>query len=105
MRKDKDDLLNGTEPLSVRISNLLLLVVDDAVTINEAALWLEELARPGHSVRHDSPLDELYEADCPVCHKRYKILSVFLGGAEIECGCGSQDVNFAEIGEEEMVRH
>lgn len=65
----------------------------------------DEIVSVVSAPRHDSPLDELYESWCPMCLHRYKILNAFLGGAEIECKCGIQDVNFAEEGEEEMVRY
>jgi hypothetical protein len=121
MRPDKDKLLNGQEPLAVRIANLLVLVRDDAVTVNEAALWLEELAssrvKPSTAAdiadvhlraeqhgyvlgvgtslicipRYDNQVDEIADSKCLTCGEKFKIVEVFATTVDVECGCGPSE--------------
>lgn len=98
MRPDKDDLLNGPKPLTVRIADLLLLVVDDAVTINDAALWLEELVKPVRGpvipakfTRYDNEIDEILDSECNECRKKYRLVELRATTIEVQCDCGPSE--------------
>jgi len=43
------------------------------------------------ATRYDSDLDEIVDTACNECGEKYRILDVWVGTVEVECGCGPSE--------------